>query len=364
MKTQAVIAAALLLLAPLFALGADEGLQFSTRVTTKVSLNSDLGFTSAPSIGSATSLGLRLEGARGNASLRAGASLSLLQGNEASDLWMAKTMPSALGDFLLMSPAFDPAAVAPSVILTLALEELTISGYAGPFAFESGLSHANWGLGRAFSPADYFTDIDYSSGQPSRRALLLAKALWYPGPTSSLELVFSPYSKLGQALALRAYTSLGDAATLAVSAGIQRAEGSSTELALGGAELSLDLPLVSVYAESAFVFDPYRNWDFSYSIMGGGETRIADIVISAEYLFAPNETAKSSTYATVAWTIDEWFSLAMPLVFRPSPEFLRLGLSLSASSLGSMDYAANLFFQKTAASGWSTGLSIQAGLAF
>ena len=87
-------------------------------------------------------------------------------------------------------------------------------------------------------------------------------------------------------------------------------------------------------------------------------------MISAEYLFAPDEAAVHSSYATLAWTIDEWFSLALPLVFQPSPEYLRLGLSLSASSLGSMDYTAILFFQKTASSGWSAGLVLQAGLAF
>jgi hypothetical protein len=365
MKRPVAFALAFFLLAPLSGVGAEDGLSLSTQVRTKASLYSTIASPSSFSIGSAAGLDFLLEGSRDRTSFRAGARLSLLQGNEAADLWLALGMPGARDDYLLMAPVFDSAvATPPSALLTLALEELALRSYAGPFSFEAGLSHANWGMGRAFSPADYFTDIDYSSGQPSRRPTLLGKATWYPGPVSSLELVLTPYSKFGQALALRGYTTIFDAVTMAVSAGLREAAGSSAGLLLGGVELSIDLSYLAPYGEAVFILDPGKSWNLQYSIMGGAETRIADLTLMGEYLFAPRKTAVHSIYAAAAWKIDEWFSLTLPLLYIPNPEHLSFGASLSASGFGAMEYRAGLSCEKSAGGDWLLGLSLQASLFF
>jgi len=313
MKPTTAFAAVLLFLASLTGVSAQESLNLSAQIKTKATLYSKIATPSSITIGSAAGLSLLLEGARERASFRARARLSLLQGKEAANLWLALGLPRS-GDFLLTAPAFDLTSTAPSALLAFALEELALRSHAGPLSFEAGLSHANWGLGKAFSPADYFTDIDYSSGTPSRRSTLLAKASWYPGPVSSLELVITPYSRIGKALALHGYTTIFEAVTFAASAGLREAAGSSTGLLIGGAELSIDLPYTSPYGEAVACLDPDKGWKLEYSIMGGAETRLGDVSLMGEYLFAPHQSAVHSIYVAAAWKIDEWFSLALPPV--------------------------------------------------
>jgi len=294
--------------------------------------------------------------------LRARARLSLLQGKEATDLWLALGLGGSGDDYLLTAPAFDATSTAPSAILALALEELALRGHSGTLSFEAGLSHANWGTGKAFSPADHFTDIDYSSGQPSHRSIILAKATWYPSPVSSLELVMAPYFRLGKAFALRGYTTLFDTATFAVSAGLREDTGSSTWLLLGGAEINIDLPYISFYGETAINLDPKNSWKLDYSIMGGAETRIADVSLMGEYLFDLGGSPAHSIYTAAAWKIDEWLSLALPLYYTPSPESLSFGAALSASGFGAMEYLADLSWGKNAIGDWFMGFTLQAGL--
>ncbi len=369
MKGSAALAAAFFFLAPLFGAAAEEGvrreqsIRVSTQVNTKASLYSRVAAPFSVSTGGAAGLDFLLEGFGEKSSFRAGARLSLLQGNEAADLWRSLGLPGARNDYLLMTPAFDPGASGPpSAIMALALEELALRGYAGSFSFEAGLSQVNWGAGKAFSPADYFTDIDYSSGTVSRRPALIAKATWYPGPVSSLELVLTPSSRLGKALAMRGYSTIFDAATIAVSAGLREAPGSSVGLLLGAAELSIDLPYISPYGEATITLDPGNAWKQEYSVMGGAETRIVDLSLMGEYLFSPQGTAEHSVYAALAWKIDEWFSLAIPLLYVPSLESLSLGASLAASGSGSIQYKAGLSCKKSSSSDWLLGLVVQAAL--
>ncbi len=353
--------AVFLLLASLRGVSAQEGLSLSAQAETAASLRAKIAAPFSVSLGSAAGLGLLVEGSRQEASLRARARLSLLQGKEASDLWLVLSLPGS-GGYLLSAPAFDPASAAPTAILALALEELALRGRAGPISFQAGLSHANWGMGKAFSPADFFTGIDYSSGRPSRRSIVLAKATWYPTPVSSLELVMTPYSRIGKALALRGYATILDALTVAVSAGLHEDVGSSFGILMGGAELSVDLPYVSPYGEAAASLDPAKGWNLEYSILAGAEARIADVSLAGEYLFAPSETAVHSLYGAAAWKIDEWFSLALPLSYTPSPESLSFGAALSASGLGSMEYQGSLSWEKNTAGDWFIGFILQAGM--
>jgi hypothetical protein len=366
MKGSAALAAAFFFLAPLFGAAAgegEEGVRVSSQVSTKASLYSQVAAPFSVSTGGAAGLEFLLEGFGEKSSFRAGARLSLLQGNEAAALWRSLGLPGARNDYLLMTPDFDPGASGPpSAIMALALEELALRGYGGPFSFEAGLSQVNWGAGRAFSPADYFTDIDYSSGTVSRRPALIVKATWYPGPVSSLELVLTPYSRLGKALALRGYSTIFDTATIAVSAGLKEAPGSSVGLFLGAVEFSIDLPYVSPYGEGTVTLDPENGWKQEYSAMVGAETRIADLSLMGEYLFSPQGAAEHSVYAALAWKIDEWFSLAIPLLYVPSQENLSIGASLAASGSGSMQYEAGLSCEKKSGSDWFLGLVVQAAL--
>ncbi len=158
------------------------------------------------------------------------------------------------------------------------LDELALAWDIGPFAFEAGKTIANWGVGKAFSPADFFAEFDYSSGTPSRRSSLLARATWFAGATSRVDLVYAPYAASANALAgdagsggavpsatptsaiiaARAYATAFDSLAFALAAGFRGAAESSPASLLGALEATFDLPFVSPYGEASFTGGPGR----------------------------------------------------------------------------------------------------------
>jgi|GEM_PF-774004 len=338
--------------------------------------------------GAATSLSLALDARGATASLRASLHFSVLYGNEAAALWATLAASPSAGSSLLMAPAFDAAAAAPECLALLALDELALTWDIGPFAFEAGKTIANWGVGKAFSPADFFVEFDYSSGTPSRRSGLLARATWFAGATSRVDLVYAPYAASANALAggagssagssgavpsatptsaivaARAYATAFDTLAFALAAGFRGAAGSSPASLLGALEATFDLPFVSPYGEASIAAALDGSKAIAYSLLGGGQARIGDASLLAEYLYSPQAAAAHSVFAQAGLPIDEWISISAPLLYYPESGALTVAATLAASDIAGLSFAVTASASRSSAQTWSGKLALSARTSF
>ena len=357
--------AALLLLA-LAALGATpraeaaDGITLSGHALQTASAATPLSAVPSFSGGAATSITLVLDAMRGSASLRASGHFSLLYGDEVANLWTSLIAYPDGAMSLLMTPAFDPANPPPETIALFALDEASLSWDIGPFAFEAGKTYANWGVGKAFSPADFFAEFDYSTGNPARRSKLIARATWFADATSRIDLVYDPYAAAGATLAVRAYATAFDALAGSVAAGIREADESSPRSFLAAIETSFDLPFVSPYAEAAFTLPLDGSSPASWSLLGGGMARVGDFALLGEYLFTPAAITKHSIFAQASLPIDEWLSFSLPLLYYPESGALTSGLALTASDIAGLALGISATATRSASQSWSGKLSFSA----
>ena len=328
--------------------------------------------------GAATSLSLALDARRASASLRASLHFSVLYGNEAAGLWYSLAALPSAGSSLLMAPAFDAAAAAPECLALLALDELALTWDIGPFAFEAGKTIANWGVGTAFSPADFFAEFDYSSGTPSRRSSLLARATWFAGATSRVDLVYAPYAASANALAggapgafptsaivaARAYATAFDSLAFALALGTRGAAGSSPASLLGALEATFDLPFVSPYGEVSVAAALDGTNAIAYSLLGGGQARIGDASLLAEYLYSPQAATAHSAFAQVGAPIDEWISISIPFIYYPESGTLTAGATLTASDIAGLSLAITASASRSSLQAWSGKLALLARTSF
>ena len=361
---------------------ADEA-TISGQVRQTASVATALSGVAAFSGGAATSLSLALDASRDSASLRASLHFSILYGDEAAALWTTLGASPSAGSSLLMAPAFDAAAAAPECLALLALDELALAWDIGPFAFEAGKTIANWGVGKAFSPADFFAEFDYSSGTPSRRSSLLARATWFAGATSRLDLVYAPYAASVNALAgaagssaapgaiptsaivaARAYATAFDSLAFALAAGIRGATGSLPTSLLGALEATFDLPFVSPYGEASVAAALDGTKAIAYSLLGGGQARIGDASLLAEYLYSPQAVAAHSVFAQAGLPIDEWISISAPLLYYPESGALTVAASFAASDIAGLSLAITASASRSNLQTWSGKLALSARTSF
>ena len=319
-------------------------------------------FSGGPSLsgGAATSIALVLDARRGSASLRASGHFSLLYGDEAASFWASLGAYPDGAASLLMAPAFDPLSAAPETVALLALDDASLGWDIGPFAFEAGKTYANWGVGKAFSPADFSAEFDYSSGSPARRSKLLARATWFAGATSRIDLVYDPYAAAGATIAARAYATAFDALAGSVAAGIREAAGSSPRSLLAAVETSFDLPFVSPYAEAAFTLPLDGSSPLSYSLLGGGVARVGDFVLLGEYLFTQAAEMGQGVFAQASLPIDEWLSLSLPLLYYPESGALTSSLALTASDIAGLTLGIAATATRSASLSWGGKISLSA----
>jgi len=357
--------AALLLLA-LAALGATpraeaaDGITLSGHAQQTASVATP--FSGGPSFsgGAATGITLVLDARRDSASLRASMHFSILYGDEAENLW-ASLMASSVGaNSLLMAPAFDPLSPAPQVIALFALDDAALSWDIGSFAFEAGKTYANWGVGRAFSPADFFAEFDYSSGTPARRSKLIARATWFTGATSRVDLVYDPFAASGSSFAVRAYATPFNSLACSVAAGFREAARSSPRNILGAFETSFDLLFVSPYAEAAFAMPLDGSSAATFSFLGGGIVRAGDITLLGEYLFQPIAAIKHGIFAQASLPFDEWLSLSIPLLYYPESGALTSGAAFTASDIAGLTLGITATVNRSVSQSWSGKLTFQA----
>jgi hypothetical protein len=314
--------------------------------------------------GATTHLNLGFDASTGNASFEATGHVSLLYGNDATTQWLSILADPSAGSALLASPAIDPSKSAPQSLFILALDSASLGWYLGPFDFEAGKSFANWGVGKAFSPADFTAEFDYAGASPSRRAKLLARATWFPGATSRLDLVYDPWAAKGATLAARAYATILDSLAFSLAAGYREASGSSPRRLLGGLELSFDIPFVSPCGEAAFELDLDGSQAFSYSLMAGATAKLGEAALLGEYLFSPDAPEPHSLYCTVAYAFDEWISASLPFLWYPASGAMTTGLTLSAGDLAGLTFSLTATASRSVMDAWSANLGTSARVDF
>ncbi len=341
-----------------------EGATLSGRLRQSAALSSPISGGFALSGGAATSLALSLEASRGSASLRASAVLSLLRGDDAAAEWAALAAAPQAAGLILMAPAFEASLPAPEAAIILSLGELALRWDAGAFAFMAGQTYANWGVGKAFSPADFFADFDYSSGTPARRSALIAGASWFPGATTRIDFVAEPWAAAGAAAALRLYSTAFDTLAYAAAFGVRAAAGASPERLIGSAEASLDLPFASPYAEAALSLPLDGSGGLAWALMAGATARVGDLALLGEYRFDPGASDRHAAFVQASLPVDEWISLSAPVLYYPDSGTFSASLAAAISDAAGLDFGAAASVSRSSALAWSAKLSFSALLSF
>ena len=355
---------AILSVTPICKAGTQDSMTISGQVRQSASVSAALPGLTAISGGAASTLALNLEANRESASVRASAHISILGGEKATLFWASALASPGKAVWLLAAPSFDPAASIPSRMVILSLEELSLRWDTGPFNFEAGRTFANWGVGKAFSPADFFSEFDYSSGTPTRLSKLLARATWFPGATSRVDIVCDPYAEAGFTLAARAYTTAFGSLALSVATGLREAAGPSPRRVLGAIEASCDLPFVSPYGETSVTVPLDNPAAMSWSMLAGGTTQLAGATIVGEYLFSPEASVRHSLYVQAVLPLDDWIALSVPALGYPESGILATGLTLTASGIAGLDWALSASANRSASGAWSGSLAFTALFAF
>lgn len=343
--------------------GAD-GATLSGRLRQSASASSPITGGFSVSGGAATSLSLSLAANRGSASLRASVILSLLYGDDAAAQWAALAAGPGTADLILMAPAFNGSLPAPDAAILLSLSELALRWDSGAFAFTAGKTYANWGVGKAFSPADFFAEFDYSTGTPARKSKLIAGASWFPGAASRIDLVADPWAAAGAAAALRLYSTAFDTLAYAAALGLRAAAGAAPARLISSAEASLDLPFASPCAEAAFSLPLDGSSGPSWALMAGVSARLGDLAVLGEYRFDPDAAERHAAFFQASLPVDEWVSLSAPLLYYPDSGTFSASLAAAVSDVAGLDLAAAAAVSRSPASAWSAKLSLSALLSF
>lgn len=344
--------------------GATEELALRGHVQQSASATTPLSGGVSFEAGASTTLALTLDARHDSASLRASLHFSILYGVESANQWASLVAFPDAAAFILMTPDFDPLAAAPDTIFLLALDDLALRWDVGSFAFEVGKTYANWGLGKAFSPADFFAEFDYASGAPSRRSKFLGRATWFPGSTTRIDLVCDPYAVEGPTLAARAYATAFDSLAFSAAAGLRDTVGSSSFTFLGALEATLDLPFVSPYGEAAILAPLDDPTAADFHLLGGAMAKAGNLTMLGEYLFSPGASLRHSLFAQASLPVDDWTSLAAPFLYFPDQGSLSTGISLAASGLGGFDLSITALATRATSHSWSGKLALSALWAF
>jgi hypothetical protein len=361
------LASALVLANPPAGTFAQDGIQIAGKARQGVSFASSLSTPDTGSFGTGTSLDLDFRGQKGSASISFAGSLSMLSGRDVQAMWGSFLLDPGKVFGVLITPDFDPTLASPRTAGILKLRELAIGLEQGPFSFETGYTLANWGQGKAFSPADFFADIDYSSGQPERRSRVLFRASCFPGPLSRIDIVAAPEILSPGIVAARAYGLVAETLALGASIGYKSSFSSPSPSILGGIELGFDLPWFSPYGEAALRLPLEGSPQFSdieASFMAGATAKLGSLTFLGEYSYESQGAAKHRIFGLASYPFDEWLSLSLPLSLYPDTGALSLGFTLSAADLWGLDIASSAFVSRDGTGNWSMSLSSQLAIGF
>jgi hypothetical protein len=323
----------------------------------------------APTFGSATSIDGTFALARDSISVKLSGRLSILYGSKASNARAALALDPDSRIGVLTSPGYDPDTYNPAVpdgswFASLSLKEAVLSFSVRNLALEAGKTIVNWGVGTAFSPADFFSDIDYSGGSPSRQSSLIGRLSWFPSPVSRLDIAAEPFSAKGATYAARGYSIAGDRLAFAVEAGYRRGISPAPDLALAALELSLDLPFVSPYGEISTGISLDGSGEISIKAMAGAQTRIGDLSLLAEYGYDDSSSSTHRAFLRAALPLGDWVTIAAPFIIDFSAGSFTSGLVVAVPDLEGIALSLSASASLSAMGTWSTTADLSARAAF
>lgn len=348
--------------------GAQE-LEFGGSVEQLAGIALTLDSSRAAAFGSATSLNTALRISGNSLSVKVSGKLSVLYGSRASSAraGLALEADSRIG--VLTLPGYDPDSYNPanpdtSWFSTLSLSEAVLSCSVRNANLEIGKTIVNWGVGKAFSPVDFFSGIDFSGGNPSRRASLIGRVSWFPGPVSRVELAAKPFSAQGGTYAIRAYSIFGERLALALAAGFRQSLSPAPSTALAGIEFSLDLPYVAPYGELASSYSLDDSGNLSLKAMAGGQSRIGDLSLLAEYGYDDASSSTHRGFFRAAFPVGEWVTIAIPIMIDFSLGSSSSGIVASLADLGGIAISLSATASRSLAGTWSAAADLGALVSF
>ncbi|HEY9054966.1 MAG TPA: hypothetical protein VIO60_09125 [Rectinemataceae bacterium] len=362
-----LVAASILLLSQLQGqesqVGADEGAIACTAEVTASVTGIHLP-TTGQSLGSAVELNLGLEGGS-SAHIRASIRAAIFQGAAVLPLWTSLGASASGSIGIFTAPAFDPATPAPDWLALLSLDELGLSWSGGALEAEAGLGFANWGLGKAFSPADFFSEIDSSSALPRRKSALIGRISWFPSQLWRIDIVGSPMAApsigggRGSLLAARAYGLVSESLLLAASLGWKDPTDSSPQI-IGALEASIDAGWLTPYAELAASspLDGALNRDIGWKLLAGLSAAFPGAAFAAEYLFSPETEKIHAVFGSAALKLDEWNSVSASAIFAPGSGSGTASLGLDSESLPGLRLGISGSASRSLLGSWSFNLIV------
>lgn len=319
--------------------------------------------------GSSSSLDGALEFSHGVASIKLSGRLSILYGSRATNARAALALDPDSRIGVLTSPGYNPETYDPtnpdsSWFTTLALNEAVMSFSYDKMSVEIGKTIVNWGVGTAFSPADFFSDIDYAGGSPSRRSSFLGRLSWFPGPVSRVDIAAEPFSYTGATYALRGYSIIGDAVAFAIEAGYRQGIAPSSSLIIAAVELSLDIPVISPYGEIATSFELGGSRKLSYKALAGAQSRIGNLSLMAEYCYNDTLTSLHKAFLRAALPLGDWVNLAVPAFIDFTSGSFSSGLIVAIPDFEGIALALSVSASRSASGNWSAGADLSARASF
>lgn len=303
----------------------------------------------------------------GKASARLDAYLSTAGGKAAEIAWLQEGSGEQQR---FMAPAFDNGP-APDMLLILGLREISIRVSDGPIMVEAGRIPVNFGVGRAFSPADIFFRPDYSGTTPQRQPVDALRVALYPTPVSSVDFIAAPFAAGRGKYALRGYAFLFDAFSVAATAGRAVAGNAAQAAWTTAGELKIDTNTASFYGEGTWTLaDGERAADGVWSAMAGFDTGLGDAVLLAEYAYEGSLAAgieRHRIFASLSAPLGDWTNAAANARWSPDSGAVSTGISFSFRDVLTSDLSVGAGATRTAtASGgtWSLSASLRAELAF
>ena len=217
---------------------------------------------------------------------------------------------SALPPDTLYAPSAPAGA---ETILAARVRTAYVKWTAEGFSLTTGRQIVNYGKGTAWSPADLFTERDYSGLSVARRgsdALRLTVPL---GALSLAEAVAAPASDPAEGTyALRAAGLLFGT----LEGSLVGARDGASDMWIGGGDFKFDLTWISFHGDAAYSAPDSGGAGNLRAVMGF-DTSFGDFVLGAEYYFNgahatdPLFPGAHNAYAALTWSAADYHTLAL-----------------------------------------------------
>jgi hypothetical protein len=339
---------------------AADGMTFGGSVEQDYLVSTSFPAFNSSNMGASTTFTGMLKADRGQATCHASISFVIFEGSAAHTFWTLSAASATAEAEGFVYPQYSSSLPPPDTVVFLSVPELSIAFSTANTRIEAGRFILKWGVGKAFSPVDFFSRFDYGNLQPTRVAESAARLSVFPSTVSSIEVAAAPFDAQGGLYGARFYSLIVDTLAMGSAVAFRQGAGSGPSTLMAGAEMSFDLPFVSPYAEIAAIHDIGSAFsDTNLRFMSGFSTRVAGLDFTAEYLFDRQTSPHHSLYAAFSLMLSEWAYLSLPTLYYPDTESYASGLTLTLPDVFGIQVALSTLVSHNSVSGTKlqTGVS-------